>query len=119
MPAALVDANGEITNVGKTAQTMAFAVLAMSQLTHVFNLRSNKKSIFKVGLLTNRTLIGATLISMLLMIIVLNVPFLQNIFEVTQLPLNDIELVTLLIISPVAIVELFKAFKINTLKDEE
>ena len=98
---------------------MAFAVLAMSQLTHVFNLRSNKKSIFKVGLLTNRTLIGATLISMLLMIIVLNVPFLQNIFEVTQLPLNDIELVTLLIISPVAIVELFKAFKINTLKDEE
>ena len=56
---------------------------------------------------------------MLLMIIVLNVPFLQNIFEVTQLPLNDIELVTLLIISPVAIVELFKAFKINTLKDEE
>ena len=116
---ALVDANGEITNVGKTAQTMAFAVLAMSQLTHVFNLRSNKKSIFKVGLLTNRTLIGATIISMLLMIIVLNVPFLQNIFEVAQLPMNDIELVTLLIISPVAIVEVFKAFKINTLKDEE
>ena len=64
-------------------------------------------------------MIGATIISMLLMIIVLNVPFLQNIFEVAQLPMNDIELVTLLIISPVAIVEVFKAFKINTLKDEE
>ena len=114
----LVDAAGNITEQGQIAQTMAFAVLAFCQLTHVYNLRSNKDSIFKVGLLTNKTLIGATVISALLMFIVLNVPFFQGIFEVLTLPLVDLEWVIGLIIAPVVIVEIMKLLKWNTVKEE-
>ena len=114
----LVDAAGNITEIGKTAQTMAFAVLAFCQLTHVYNLRSNKESIFKVGLLTNKTLIGATLLSAALMFTVLNIPFFQGIFEVVTLPLVDIEWVIGLVIAPVIIVEIMKLLKLNTVKEE-
>ena len=115
---ALVDAEGVITAEGRLAQTMAFTVLAFSQLTHVYNLRSNKDSIFKVGLLTNKTLIGATLLSGLLMLIVLAIPFMQGIFEVAALPVNAILVAIGLILAPVLIVEIFKLLKINTIKEE-
>ena len=65
----IVDTEGNATSIGVTAQTMAFAVLALSELVHVFNLRSNKDSIFKVGLLTNKILLGASAISASLMLI--------------------------------------------------
>ena len=115
----LVDAAGNITTLGQTAQTMAFAVLALCQLTHVFNLRSNKDSIFKVGLLTNKTLIGAVVLSGALMLTVLNLPFLQEIFEVVKLPLVDLEWVIGLVIAPIVIVEVFKLLKLNTVKEEK
>ena len=37
-------------------QTMAFIVLAFSELVHVFNIRDNKNSIFKTGILGNRSI---------------------------------------------------------------
>ena len=114
----IVDAEGNVTSIGVTAQTMAFAVLALSELVHVFNLRSNKDSIFKVGLLTNKILLGAIAISASLMLIVLNVPALHGIFEIKMLTLREIGIVTLLSFAPVIIVEIFKLLKINTSKEE-
>ncbi len=105
--------------VARKAQTMAFAVLAFSELVHVFNLRSNKDSIFKVGFLTNKVLLGAIAVSASLMLIVLNVPVLREIFEVAKLGLADIAEVALLIIAPLVIVEIFKLLKINTVKSEK
>lgn len=100
-----------------TAQTMAFAVLAFSELIHVFNLRSNKDSIFKVGLLTNKILLGAIAISASLMFI-LNIPMLGEIFEVAKLTLPQVGIVALLSVAPLIIVEIFKLLKINTTKEE-
>lgn len=114
----IVDAEGNVTSIGVTAQTMAFAVLALSELVHVFNLRSNKDSIFKVGLLTNKILLGAIAISASLMLIVLNVPALHGIFEIKMLTLREIGIVTLLSFAPLIIVEIFKLLKINTSKEE-
>lgn len=104
--------------VAMTAQTMAFAVLAMSELVHAFNVRSNKESIFKLKLKTNMVLVLATLISLLLMIVVLGVPALQSMFEVAELSLTNWIWVILLSFAPLTIVEIMKLFKINTLKDE-
>ncbi len=101
------------------ARTMAFAVLAVSQLVHVFNIRSNKESIFKVGFRTNKTLLGANAISFLLMFVVLEVPFLREIFNVANLSFKNWGVVILLSIAPMIIVEIFKLLKINTLKSEE
>lgn len=101
------------------ARTMAFAVLAVSQLVHVFNIRSNKESIFKVGFRTNKTLLGANAISFLLMFVVLEVPFLREIFNVANLSLANWGVVIILSLAPMIIVEIFKLLKINTLKSEE
>ena len=104
--------------VAMTAQTMAFAVLAMSELVHAYNVRSNKESIFKLKLKTNMVLVFATLVSLLLMVVVLGVPVLQGMFEVTELSITNWVWVILLSLAPLTIVEILKLFKINTLKDE-
>ena len=99
-------------------QAMAFTVLALSELVHVYNIRNNKKSIFKTGIFNNSKLILATLASAALMFIVLLVPAIRNIFSIPVLPLMNIVEIVILVFMPVVIVELFKLFKINTTKDE-
>ncbi len=112
-PSATTDA--EKIQIG---QTMAFCVLALSELVHVFNIRDNKKSIFKGGLFSNSKLILATIASAGLMFIVLLVPALRNIFSIAMLPKENILETILLVLSPIAIVEIFKLFKINTTREE-
>ena len=99
-------------------QTMAFMVLAFSELVHVFNIRDNKNSIFKTGILGNSILIWAVLASAFLMVIILAVPALRHIFSIPILPMNNMIETIALIIAPIVIVELMKLFKINTVKGE-
>lgn len=99
-------------------QTMAFTVLALSQLVHVFNIRNNKKSIFKTGIFNNKQLILATVVSAALMIIILCVPALRHIFSIPVLPAMNIIEIVILVLMPVVIVEIFKLLKINTTKEE-
>ena len=103
----------------EVGQTMAFIVLALSELAHVFNIRDNKNSIFKTGIFNNMVLIGAILISAALMFIVLLVPALRNVFSILALPLDNIVEIIILVLSPIIVVEVFKIFKINCLKDEK
>ena len=97
---------------------MAFTVLAFSELIHVFNIRDNKNSIFKTGILGNSILNYAVVISALLMGVILLIPQLREIFSIPILPVGNIIETVLLIIAPVVIVELMKLFKVNTAKDE-
>lgn len=99
-------------------QTMAFTVLALSELVHVFNIRNNKKSIFKTGIFNNSKLILAIAVSAALMFVILLIPSLRQIFSIPVLPLGNIIETILLVLAPLAIVELFKLFKINTIKGE-
>ena len=101
------------------AQTMAFTVLAFSELVHVFNIRNNKESIFKTGIFDNKKLILAILVSGLLVSAILFIPVLRDIFSIAILPKENIVETIILIISPLIIVEILKLFKINMLKDEE
>lgn len=102
----------------RIGQTMAFLTLSLSELVHIFNIRNNKKSIFKTGILDNIKLIGAVIISALLMIIVVTVPSLRQIFDIPVLPKENIIQLIMIIISPIVIVEIFKLLHINTSKDE-
>ena len=99
-------------------QTMAFTVLALSELVHVFNIRNNKKSIFKTGIFNNSKSILAIAVSAALMFVILLIPSLRQIFSIPVLPLGNIIETILLVLAPLAIVELFKLFKINTIKGE-
>ena len=100
-------------------QTMAFATLAFAELIHVFNVKSNKESIFKVGIFNNTKLLLAIGASALMMFAILLIPALRDIFNIVELPAENILEVILLVLSPLVIVEIFKLFKINTAKDEE
>ena len=97
---------------------MAFVTLAFSELVHVFNIRNNKKSIFKTHPFNNKVLLGAIALSAALMLIILFIPGLRHIFSIPILPMNNILEIILLVILPIFIVEVFKLLKINTSKDE-
>ena len=102
----------------EVGQTMAFVTLALSELVHVFNVRNNKLSVFKTGILNNKKLLLAVGASALLMIVILAIPGLRTIFSIPVLPTANIIELVILILAPLVIVELFKLFKINTTKDE-
>ena len=97
----------------EVGQTMAFATLALSELVHVFNIRNNKKSIFKTKIFNNKKLILAVIASAALMFIILGVPALRNIFSIPVLPTANIIELICLVFAPVVIVEIFKLLKIN------
>jgi len=102
----------------EVGQTMAFVTLALSELVHVFNVRNNKKSVFKTKVFNNSKLVLAVIASAALMLIILAVPFLRNVFSIPHLPTQNILELVGLIFVPLVIVELFKLLKINTAKDE-
>ena len=100
------------------AQTMAFIVLALSELVHVFNIRNNRRSMFTSGLFSNLILIGAIALSASFMFVVLLVPGLRDLFGIVMLPVENIIQTVCLVFAPVVIVEVFKLFRINTIKGE-
>ena len=102
----------------EVGQTMAFVTLALSELVHVFNVRDNKKSIFKTKVFNNSKLLLAIIASAALMFVILGVPALRTIFSIPVLPTQNILELVGLILAPLVIVEIFKLFKINTAKDE-
>ena len=110
----VTDENAKI----QIAQTMAFCVLALSELVHVYNIRDNNNSLFKTKVFNNSKLILAILASAALMFIILLIPGLRDIFSIAALPRENIVEVILLVFAPLLIVEVFKLLKINTTKDE-
>ena len=103
----------------EVGQTMAFVTLALSELAHVFNVRDNKRSLFKTKVFNNSKLIWAVLASAALMFIILAVPALRTVFSIPLLPTENILELIGLILAPIVIVEIFKLLKINTTKEEE
>lgn len=69
-------------------QTIAFTVLVMFQMFNVLCCKSETKSIFKI-FFNNKWLLGAILISVLLQLAVVYIPFLQKLFKTCPLPLKD------------------------------
>ena len=102
----------------EVGQTMAFITLAMSELVHIFNIRDNKKSIFKTKIFNNSKLIWAILASAALMFAILFIPALREIFSIPILPTGNILELVLLVFAPIVIVEIFKLLKINTAKEK-
>ena len=95
------------------ARTMAFATLSFSQLAQSLNSRSQKFSIFRIGLFTNLYLIMAILISGLLQFLVMVIPSLQVIFKTVWLDLNQWWIVVILSLAPILYVELLKLMKLT------
>lgn len=71
------------------ARTMAFTLMVMFEMFNVFNCRSERESIFKVGFLTNRYMMPAIASSILLQLAVIYLPPLQVAFQTVPLGLYD------------------------------
>lgn len=72
--------------------TMVFVTLTLSQLGHALAVRSNRESLFKIGVRTNPLLLGAVLLTLLLQLMVVYLPPFQQFFETVPLTLNDLAL---------------------------
>jgi len=90
------------------ARTAAFVVLACSQLFHALNCRSQTDSLFKIGILTNIKLVLAAVVSFLLQMAVVYVPFFQVIFKTESLRVIDWIMVVALSSLPLWAMELIK-----------
>jgi P-type Ca2+ transporter type 2C len=92
-------------------QTMVFTVLTLSQMAHVLAIRSETESLWRLGLLSNRPLLGAVLLTFALQMATIYVPVLNPIFK-TQ-PLSAPELLLCLALSAVVwlVVEVEKAWR--------
>jgi Ca2+-transporting ATPase len=92
-------------------RSMTFTVLALSQMGHVLAIRSEKASLFWLGLWSNRPLLGAVVVTLVLQLAILYVPGLNAVFG-TQ-PLTRFELVVALALSSIVFVavEIEKAVK--------
>jgi Ca2+-transporting ATPase len=93
-------------------RTFAFSALAILEMYHVFNCRSENRSIFSIGIFSNVYLLLSVVFTVLLQLMVIYNPILQKIFY--TVPLSGLELFYLFALSslPLWFMEIKKAFKI-------
>jgi Ca2+-transporting ATPase len=94
-------------------RTMAFVVLAASQLFYSLSMRNDKKTIFKIGFLSNKYLIGSVFVGLLLQLGVISIPFLSNAFKVVNLSIEDWGIVLLLAVIPFILREIYKLIRFS------
>jgi len=73
----------------EAAQTLAFVTLCVSELVRAFTARSEYHSIFSIGLFSNKWMVWAVSASLLLVLMVVYVPFLQPFFDTVPPTLDD------------------------------
>lgn len=95
--------------VSPDGMTMAFLTMSMCEIFHAFNMRSQRKSVFKLG--HNIVLWMAMLGSVALTTIVLEVPAVANAFGFTPVSWNEYAIAIGLAVLIVPIVETVKAFQ--------
>jgi len=77
-------------------QTMVFTVLCLSQLGHAMAIRSEKRSLFQMGLLSNKPLLYSVLFTVVLQLAVIYLPWCNKIFRTAPLPPRELIIAFLL-----------------------
>ena len=70
-------------------QTLIFTLIVISLMFNAFNWRSDRYSVFSLGIFTNRSLIYAVLSTVLLQLAAIYVPIMQTAFRTVPLSLSD------------------------------
>lgn len=93
------------------SSTIAFLVLAMVQLTHALNCRSEDRSVFELGLVSNRHGVTASVMVLLSLLLAVYARPLQLVLRTTALTTVDWVAIALVSVTPVLVVEAFKYVK--------
>ena len=94
----------------QTAETMAFVTLSLAELFRAYTVRSERASLFSIGIFSNRYMQYAVGLSITLLLLVINIPFLQPIFNTHFLSLREWIVVVGLAILPAIAEEITKFF---------
>ena len=102
----------------EVGRTMAFIAIGVLELVHSFNIKS-EKSIFKIGIMENKFLIGSFILGVFVQTIVVLVPMFADIFKLVQL--NQVQWIITIIISllPIPIMELQKIVNKRQSKEQQ
>ena len=90
------------------ARTMAFVVLASSQLFYSISLRHETKSIFQIGIFSNMYLIGAIVVGLILQMSVIEIDALAAVFKCVDLNSHDWQMVFAFACMPLIVNEIEK-----------
>jgi len=85
------------------ARTMAFATLSISELLRAYTSRSERYSVFAIGIFTNKWMQVAVMVSLVILLAIIYVPALDPVFETTFLTAADwIKMLPLILLPSVA-----------------
>lgn len=79
-----------INHSGAHWQTMVFTVLSLAQLGHVLAIRSERRYLFQQGLFSNTQLLGAVLLTFVLQLGVIYLPYANEVFKTQPLTLQEL-----------------------------
>lgn len=99
--------NGDSHEIG---MTMAFITLVLVQLVHSFNVKS-EKSVFNKQVFNNKYLWGSAIIGIILLLVIIYVPFLNEIFELAPLDPYHIAVAIGLAFAMLVVMEIVKFFR--------
>ena len=95
-------------------QTMVFTVLTLSQMAHLLAIRSDRESLFSLGLASNLPLLAAMALALVLQLATIYVPWLQPIFRTQPLSPGELALCFGLAAVVFVAVEIEKAWRRHT-----
>ena len=95
----------------QVACTMSFATLVFCELTRAFAVRSERHSIFTIGVFSNSMMNKAFAVGLILQLAVLLLPPLQGVFGVMSLNAAEWGVVILLALVPLLVSEIYKAVR--------
>lgn len=98
------------------ARGYIMALMVFIQNIHVFNCRSEKKSAFSVPLKTNKLIVGGVICSILLQVIVMEVPFLSKFLQTVSIPFVHLIYLFLLASIVLVVLEIYKSIKYKNVK---
>jgi Ca2+-transporting ATPase len=100
-------------------QTLLFTTLTLTQMAHIMAIRSERQSLFQIGLMSNVPLLIAVSLTVVLQFALVYVPFLQALFKTNPLSLFDLVLTIALSSVVFVAVELEKMITRGRLRERE
>ncbi|MDO4793904.1 MAG: cation-translocating P-type ATPase [Filifactor alocis] len=92
------------------ARTIAFVTLIMAELLRSYSARSQRHTIFEIGIFSNKALVMGTAFSFIMMMVVVYVPFLQALFKTVPLGMKEWSFVLPFALIPFVVGEGYKIF---------
>jgi len=93
------------------ARTAAFVSMSMFQLFNVFNMRSLKVSLLKIGVFSNKWVLYSFVASFLMTIGIIYLPWISEIFQFARLSFAEFSVICLIASSIFIVGEIYKRFR--------